>query len=285
MVQFKPTGKYKYRPSVLADTYWKLESFRTRQKAKDFLKSHGYHYRENAKYKELLNIVGRCQTGLLPYENFGLEELRTFHASRRLTSKATTVSGLARALVRADEQATFENLFKLPREIRNVIYALYLEDLGEVHFPHEQPPLTKVSRQLRAETLPKFYGSVQFVLTCLPREYYDFALVTVTSGWSSQLQLKQMPDSTFSSIRNLTLVVERFEGSRDRTVSVSFKQRQKKWTINVTIDANDRRNAQLRVGTDDFLRCIGYRQDQWQLRKEYQKEFEDKMKFAIFGIR
>ncbi|KAK5013629.1 hypothetical protein LTR60_003383, partial [Cryomyces antarcticus] len=60
---------------------------------------------------------------------------------------------------------------KLPAELRNLVYRFVLVFQERIAFHHEhatamaqssQPPLTKVSRQIRAESLPVFYGGNWF---------------------------------------------------------------------------------------------------------------------------
>ena len=58
---------------------------------------------------------------------------------------------------------------ELPAELKNTIYQTILVDRYEIQIKVEeawnsakQPPLTRVSRQIRSETLPIFYGSNRF---------------------------------------------------------------------------------------------------------------------------
>ncbi|KAI5359876.1 hypothetical protein Slin15195_G117360 [Septoria linicola] len=63
---------------------------------------------------------------------------------------------------------TFHRFLDLPPELRNRIYETYFAEFKTPLYAPSQPPITKVSRQLRAETLAMFYGSSTFRIAFLP---------------------------------------------------------------------------------------------------------------------
>lgn len=163
-MSFATTAGYRGYGNTIPWVYWKLGFYDhfTVQEAKDFLESSDYHVPKSPSKNAIMELVGRCQRGLLPYQKCNVEELRSFCEARHLTTKAETVSGLAKALEKADDQATFPKFFALPAELRNTIYELHARSLGDVPGVHQQPPLTVASKQLRHEALPLFYERATF---------------------------------------------------------------------------------------------------------------------------
>lgn len=174
MVQFK-TIDIRYRNSLAfsahpwPNSYWKLGlngyKGRTNKELVGYLKDHGYECRNTTSRPGVVDAIGRHHRGLMSYEGRNLNELQAFCKARGLPTKATTASGLARALERADDLATFPRFFDLPAEIRNVIYELHFDDFEPFEEKFVQPPLTLASRQLRSEALPLFYDCATFGLT------------------------------------------------------------------------------------------------------------------------
>lgn len=181
MVQFK-TVDIAYRNSLAFSThpwpnsYWKLGlngyKDRTNKELVEYLKDHGYECRDKMSRPGIVDAIGRYHRGLMSYEGRSVNELQTFCKARGLPTKATTASGLARALEKADDLATFSRFFNLPAEIRNVIYELHFDGFEPFMEKFVQPPLTLASKQLRSEALPLFYDCATFGLTAgydLPR--------------------------------------------------------------------------------------------------------------------
>lgn len=180
MVQFKTDDiayrkGYSYTKYDWANSYWKLglDSYRdkTIKELGRCLRGKGYECRENISRLAVVDAIGRCQRGLMSYEGRAVDELQTFCKARGLPTKATTASGLIRALEKADDLATFPRFFDLPPEIRNVIYELHFNDFDTFTEKHAQPPLTLASRQLRLEALPLFYDCVTFGLSAVIHGY------------------------------------------------------------------------------------------------------------------
>lgn len=118
----------------------------------------------------LLKLLERSDRGLLYYDNYSLEELKSFVDGRGLTypsrSRRTKKTVIA-MLELADDEPRFERLLDLPAELRVHVYEVYFARLSQlanfkdgrnrIPFYHQQPPVTRVSRLLRQETLNMFY--------------------------------------------------------------------------------------------------------------------------------
>lgn len=198
MVQFVAIGEER-KAFVDRNSYWKLglSEDQSARKMIKYVEDHGYRCRGNASKAVALDAVGRYQRGLMSYEGFSVSELQSLCRAKGLSSKAKTASRLARALEKADDNATFRVL-DLPAEIRNMIYELYISDLPSLGQCHLQPPLTLASRVLRAETLPIFYGCATFLFTVLSDTY----TTALSYGANS---MTKMPTANLSQIKNLRL--------------------------------------------------------------------------------
>lgn len=191
--------------------YWKLgfDTNYTAREAVQYLEDHGYRCRLNAGKKFVMDAVGRCQRGLLSYEHLNIDELQSFCRPRRISSKAATVLGLARALEKADDAATFTRFFDLPPEIRVLIYELHYQDFDHLTTRHRQPPLTLTSRQLRVEALPLFYECAKFDIF-MEQIDVNYAWGQNQPEWRTSLDedeklLTLMPAANFARIKTLHL--------------------------------------------------------------------------------
>ena len=185
--------------------YWKLGT-RAQAAVSDlraFLTQHGYRFRKRPKKKVvLMQHVPRCQQGLLSYEIYPTEELRSFCEARRISDgqrlQQMSHAKLVTALEEADEHPLFRKFLDLPPELREYVYTLHARYLGQnldrdpflrdtiveqesyrqsrYAYPYRkddygylppathQPPLLLASRQLRVEALPVFYSKAAFKL-------------------------------------------------------------------------------------------------------------------------
>jgi hypothetical protein len=186
--------------------YWKLgfDKDTAAPRAIAYLNANGYTCRQNATKRFALDAVGRYQRGLISYERFSMAELKVFCKARGLPSKATTVSRLARALERADDAATFRRFFKLPPELRVMIYELHFQSFDDIDARHSQPPLTLASRQLRTEALPLFYKCATF--TMLAHSFREhLSLRPHLRSLGSMDSLAYMPAANFVRIKKFNL--------------------------------------------------------------------------------
>jgi hypothetical protein len=118
---------------------------------------------------------------ILNYDDCTVGELIAFTKSRSIVVPPQvhgrfTKDSLVTALLEADEGSTFSRLLDLPPEIRNMIYEFYMDSFRAAPYTvyetrvlllPDQPPLGRVSRQLRQEVLPLFYESFCFQLRFL----------------------------------------------------------------------------------------------------------------------
>ena len=105
--------------------------------------------------------------GLLSYEPCTTLELRRFIVDRCIGISATkpTKADLVAILETADDEACFPQFTKLPAELRLCIYTMYFDSFSEeIPVTPCQPPLVKVSSQVRLESLPVYYSTCVFEL-------------------------------------------------------------------------------------------------------------------------
>lgn len=202
MVQFLSFDEERH---VITDnnSYWKLglSEYQNARKTIKYLEEHGYRCRENASKAVTPDAVGRYQRGLMSYQGLSVSELQSLCKAKGVSSKAKTASRLARALEKADDNATFRFL-DLPAEIRNMIYELYFLDLPDLTSSHIQPPLTLASSVLRIEALSLFYGSSTCVFTILSNTDLDNFGYNTTGFFSGADKMMQMPAANLSQFKN-----------------------------------------------------------------------------------
>jgi hypothetical protein len=150
------------------------------------------------------------------YHECTLRELQTFARNRGIMTAAIGLKkpALAQLLLQADAERTFEKLFELPPEVRNIIYQFYVGDLGTtwvryrylretatyaLHAP-AQPPLASISRQLRHEVLPIFYQDCRFLLDFGRKNKEGYRLYRRSREFLDHLSVEHL-----GNIRNLEI--------------------------------------------------------------------------------
>jgi hypothetical protein len=131
--------------------------------------------------------ANRKERGLLDYEKCTIMELISSIQSRGLNMPIATQPKLSTQdtlgtdesdqglvepnkkdciaiLQKADDEAVFPRFLELALELRTLIYQKYHEDFDQLPTLTYQPPLSRVSNQVRAEALPIFYSDSTFVL-------------------------------------------------------------------------------------------------------------------------
>ena len=269
MVQFLSFDEHQY---VITDknSYWKLglSEYQSARKTIIYLEDHGFRCRENANKAVASDAVGRYQRGLMSYEGLNVSELRSLCKAKGVSSKAKTASRLARALEKADDNATFR-LLELPPEIRNLIYELHFSDLGEISTSYAQPPLALASRQLRAEALPLFLGSATFVCTIDNTLLFDMYF-SGNHFMECTSKLLSMPSASLSQIRNFKLTWKESiwctRGSRlSERMAVHFTQHSTTGkAFEITISYEPELDEALRA----IVRDSGYWEDDFKLQLE-----------------
>jgi hypothetical protein len=159
---------YKGRSS--AKGWWKLhsgEQHGTKQLLQ-ILEDGKYPFKSKSKgLPRLRALFVRCQRGLMSYEGTPLSELKLYVTQRALPvipGQKVTVTGLKAQLEQADEDFTFPFSELFP-ELRNMVFSYYFnsfDDPPRYLVPRCQPPITHVSRTVRRESLPIFYGRFNF---------------------------------------------------------------------------------------------------------------------------
>ncbi|OQO02433.1 hypothetical protein B0A48_11960 [Cryoendolithus antarcticus] len=154
------------------DGYWLVRAYKThkRDDAMYLGRRRGMKLAETLNQPELGDRHRRYDCGYLTYDNCSLTELNQFRHQRGLAGLLCTNEPEAiRQLHTADDEATFSFLFALPKELRIQIYEYNCSYFGnDILYAPAQPPLTRVSRQLRREVLPVFYERCIFNLHVSP---------------------------------------------------------------------------------------------------------------------
>lgn len=166
-----------------ANMYWKLgrPSDNTTAQIKQFFKDKGFHFKESASKTRLLTLYSRFERELLSYEACTTAELKAFCLQRKILLTGNLKKGvLVLRLEEEDEDATFSQFLDLPPELRNRVYSIHFESFANLALP-TTPPITRVSQQLRQETLLLFYQSCTAIVNIsgatsdtLPRVYPRF---------------------------------------------------------------------------------------------------------------
>lgn len=166
------------RGPILKD-YWKLydhgqaialcrrASKKEREKEKRFLKANldkkDFAYPEDSSRARLIYLNIRADRYLMSYGKRPIAELRAFVTQRKLgrdVARDMREDQLVQLLEQGDEQQTFPKFLTLPAEIRVLVYNFHIADVTRLQTPENYispPPITRVSRQARAESLPIFY--------------------------------------------------------------------------------------------------------------------------------
>lgn len=144
-----------------------------------------------------------CQTHYAKrrfYERCSTTELSQFALHRGLDSASSNREQLIALLNQADNEFRF-NLSGLPAELRNNVYRLAIQQLeNQTRACSRSPPLTRVSKIVRSETLPIFYQACRWPI--LRPEYVFDDKPSVTMPW-----VRKSSSKVIGSLRSL--VVER----------------------------------------------------------------------------
>jgi hypothetical protein len=206
----------KGRPG-LQDKYWRwgMAEKHTKDDLKEFLHKHAFYYRKSEKVARLEALAERCDRGHLSYEKYNVAQVRQFVKNRdlqmTLPSKANKKQ-LVQHLEDADklsdafeDSRKFPRFLKLPPELRNAVYAFYFDALGVIPQRFSQPPLCKVSCELRVESLGLFYEHSTFSIS-MKRCLLNTGDVAVNH--QSKLFRDSIPHSDFIRIKHLSVELE-----------------------------------------------------------------------------
>lgn len=159
------------------DSYWRFQaSYKLRgQKGRyrKHLESKGYNPKKSASWRDLDKLMLRVNLELPCYDACTEQEISKFCIDRGLVPANSRLarSTLTKKLLEADTVPEFCRFPDLPPEIRTRVYELYMLDFkrgdGTVEdaLRHPtQPPLTRTTQIIRAESLPMFYSMCIFEL-------------------------------------------------------------------------------------------------------------------------
>ncbi|KAK3722719.1 hypothetical protein LTR37_002290 [Vermiconidia calcicola] len=126
----------------------------------------GFYHPQSGQKGRLHELLHRAERGLPSYDQPTAGSLRTIAgASDKGYLKTAKKRELIHFLEEQDEKVgvEFERFMDLPPELRVQVYELYFKSLGPI-YAASQPPITKVSRIVREESLPTFYEMSHFVI-------------------------------------------------------------------------------------------------------------------------
>ncbi|KAK3722723.1 hypothetical protein LTR37_002294 [Vermiconidia calcicola] len=195
--------------SAALDRYWRLDSYDELKVdgLKRVLSSRGFKYRflDRSRRFELVRRLQRLGCGSPVYDKIPPGVLQKFIQQRGL--KEVLLMGLSeknRALVvtleDADDQPKFHRFMDLPAELRSRIYDYYTASFPQVLRMPTQPPLARVSRQMRQEVLPVFYSRQTFTIT-----YHQIATYQLKLSADSSLFLHNLAPRQISNVRRLQI--------------------------------------------------------------------------------
>ncbi|KAK5015100.1 hypothetical protein LTR60_003035, partial [Cryomyces antarcticus] len=143
---------------------------------------------------------------------------------------STPASDTTRKRRHALQETTFPFLM-LPAEIRNVIYLLALVNDGDIYVCSvdsfraqvSQPALTRVSRQIRKECLPVFYGCNRFRILTFSGEQWVWPHVWLKDiGSANCLMLRRLRVGAFRLLDNEALPSPDSVTSELMAIGISF---------------------------------------------------------------
>ncbi|KAK5738255.1 hypothetical protein LTR17_006132 [Elasticomyces elasticus] len=149
------------------DQYWRLSAFAVASKNDllPFVNRGGYTALAKTITKDtVLGYAFRIECEQLCYFQCSDAELKRFVKDRGIDTPEGRFrrSAIIEVLEHADEELAFTKFLDLPPELRTIVYDYYLAVFPEVLRNPVQPPLTRVCRLLRTETLPMFYQRTTF---------------------------------------------------------------------------------------------------------------------------
>jgi hypothetical protein len=206
MVQLTDYSQFGQNEDSL-DLYWKLDNGVQYDKDAllDILEDQNFPHENSTSRARLQELYTRCQRKLMSYEDLDLPKLKICIARRGLSfpPEKDTLSSLKAMLEHVDEKATFHRFCDLPSELRLQIYTHHFKSFaGTSAKIVSQPPITGVSRQIREESLPVFYGCCNFEVSITSFE--DLSGHLLHSGRPSRL-LQRTTSEQFGWIRNINV--------------------------------------------------------------------------------
>lgn len=180
-----------------------------------FLAKRDFFHNKSDRLARLQALAERCDRGHLSYDSYNVAQLRQLvkdrSLERTLPSKANKKQ-LVQHLEDADDandafedSRKFPRFLELPPELRNAVYTNYFKGLGVIPQRFSQPPLCKVSRELRVESLGLFYEYSIFKIS-MTRCLLNTGDVLINN--QTKLLRNNIPLSDFARIKHLSVELE-----------------------------------------------------------------------------
>ncbi|KXS99828.1 hypothetical protein AC578_8875 [Pseudocercospora eumusae] len=153
------------------DDYWKLQSYNsmTAQQMRELLQKRRYAVGKSDSKDKLEEALLRSDCGMQSYADQSDDDLRALVRSRGVDAshvicgnKVGTRGDLLSLLKNADMNPRFEKFSDLAAELRNKIYEHYFSEIRQSLYAPSEPPITRVSRDIRQETIKMYYDSCTF---------------------------------------------------------------------------------------------------------------------------
>ncbi|KXT13530.1 hypothetical protein AC579_4152 [Pseudocercospora musae] len=154
------------------DDYWKLQSYSswTAHRMKESLELRHYAVGKSYSKDKLEEALLRSDCGMQSYADKSHDDLRALIHNRGVDashvirgSKVGSRGDLLSLLKTADMNPRFERFSDLPPELRNKVYEHYFSEIRQTLYAPSEPPITRVSRDIRKETIKMYYDSCTFV--------------------------------------------------------------------------------------------------------------------------
>ena len=194
---------------------WGMPGKHTREVLKDFLWKRAFYHKKSEKLPRLKVLAERCDRGHLSYETYNVAQLRQFVEARGLKMKSTSKANKKQLVQRLEtaeklsdtfeDKREFPRFLELPPELRNAVYTFYFNGLKVVPQRFSQPPICKVSRELRVESLGLFYEHATFSIS-MTRCLLNTGDVAINH--QSKLFCDSVSESDFTRIRHLSVDLE-----------------------------------------------------------------------------
>lgn len=178
------------RPAVFGETaenYWKLVTPKSGADVRRNLDSKGISYKKTSSFDRLYELSYRVQQGLLVFDKYSFTELERICVRKHYKlpdnlpkGKVAARKELTQYLEARDTHNTFDKFLDLPAELRVMVYKFHLHDLEATAENPEhlwaQPPITKVNKLIRTETLDLFHNTCNFTFKFRQNseDYYEW---------------------------------------------------------------------------------------------------------------
>lgn len=194
------------QPDKIIDDY----NEQSKDRIKEILRSRGVNSHSAKTKKQLIDRLIKMHHQPVVYDGFTQKELAVFFEQRGLAPALHSTKeaqrrprpDMVKVLEQADRDATFP-LQDLPLELRHMVYKLALTASITLE-KQAEPPLTRVSKVIRAECLPVYYRSNTFpiIVGIEKRKTIDAWKVVGSEPIPSNFWLLSLDAQSLLQIRN-----------------------------------------------------------------------------------